>query len=71
MHTLPSIYSAGQSLLRVTGNRAGLGTGEGVWRWALARWAATHWDAAKCPGATRAKPLGFPAAEKKEALNFK
>lgn len=52
----------------MSGDRAGLGAGESVWHRALVQWAATHWDAAKCPGATGAKPLGVPAAKEKETL---
>lgn len=52
----------------MTGDKAGLGAGECVWHWILARWAATHWDAAKCPGATGAKTLRVPAAKEEETL---
>lgn len=50
----------------LTGNRAVLGAGEEVWHQDLAKWATTHWDAAKCPGATGAKPLRTHSAVKEK-----
>lgn len=47
-------------------NRAMLGAGEAILHQALARWATTHWDAAKCSGAPGAKPLRIPAAKENE-----
>lgn len=56
--------SRGPHCACLTGTWAALGVGEGVWHWVLARWAATHCGAAKCP---EAKPLRIPAAEGKES----
>lgn len=46
--------------------RAVLGAGEEVWHQDLAKGATTHWDAAKCPGATGAKPLRTHSAVKEK-----